>query len=100
MGAIPLQHLAWLNEAPVQAVALHGAGIPVRVPSPARYGVRKLIVAQKRAAESVKRKKDLIQAKSLMEALERERPWAWKDAIDDASRARVRPDGRSRSGDR
>jgi hypothetical protein len=83
-GAAPLQHLAWLIDEPVQAVALHGPGIPVRVPSPARYGVHKLVIAQKRAAENVKRKKDLIQAKSLMEALEESDPWAWKDAIDDA----------------
>ena len=68
-GAIPLQHLAWLIEEPVQAVALHGPGIPIRVPAPARYGVHKLIIAQKRAAENVKRQKDLMQAKSLMEAL-------------------------------
>ncbi len=84
-GAIPLQHLAWLIENPVQAVALHGAGAPIRVPAPARYGVHKLIVAQKRAAENVKRQKDLMQAKSLMEALAESDPWAWKDAIDDAS---------------
>ncbi len=85
-GAIPLQHLAWLLEAPVDAVALHGAGVPLRVPAPARYGVHKLIIAQKRAAQNVKRRKDLMQAKSLMEALAQSDPWAWKDAIDDASR--------------
>ena len=84
-GAVPLQHLAWLIEGPVQAIALHGPGIPVRVPAPARYGVHKLIIAQKRAAENVKRRKDLMQAKSLMEALAESDPWAWKDVIDDAS---------------
>ncbi len=83
-GASPLQHLAWLIDEPVQAVALHGPGIPVRVPSPARYGVHKLVIAQKRTAENVKRKKDLIQAKSLMDALAESDPWAWKDAIDNA----------------
>lgn len=83
-GAVPLQHLAWLIEDPVQAVALHGPGIPVRVPTPARYGVHKLIIAQKRAEENVKRRKDLMQAKSLMEALAESDPWAWKDALDSA----------------
>ena len=83
-GASPLQHLAWLIDEPVQAVALHGPGIPVRVPSPARYGVHKLVIAQKRTAENVKRKKDLIQAKSLMDALAESDPWAWKDALDSA----------------
>ncbi len=84
-GAAPLQHLAWLIEIPVQAVALHGAGIPVTVPAPARYGVHKLIIAQKRDAQNVKRQKDLTQARSLMEALAERDPWAWKDALDDAS---------------
>jgi hypothetical protein len=83
-GAIPLQHLAWLIDRPVQAVALHGPGIPIRVPAPARYGVHKLIMAQKRSAENVKRRKDLLQAKSLMEALAETDPWAWSDAIGDA----------------
>ena len=45
----------------------------------------KLIIAQKRTAENVKRQKDLMQAKSLMEALAESDPWAWKDAINDAS---------------
>jgi hypothetical protein len=83
-GAIPLQHLAWLLDEPVQAAALHGAGIPIRIPAPARYGVHKLIIAQKRSAENVKRQKDLLQAKSLMEVLAETDPWAWKDALDDA----------------
>lgn len=84
-SATPLQHLAWLIKDPVQAVALHGAGIPIRIPAPARYGVHKLIIAQKRTAENVKRKKDLMQAASLMEVLSETDPWAWQDAVDDAS---------------
>lgn len=84
-GAAPLQHLAWLIEEPVQAVALHSAGVPIRVPAPARYGVHKLIIAQKRDPGNVKRNKDLMQAKSLMEALAATDPWAWDDAVEDAS---------------
>jgi hypothetical protein len=83
-GATPLQHLKWLIDEPVQAVALHGAGVPIRVPPPARYGVHKLIIAQKRDAQNVKRRKDLMQAKSLMEALAETDPWAWSDAMDSA----------------
>jgi hypothetical protein len=83
-GAIPLQHLAWLIEEPVGAVALHGAGVPIRVPAPARYGVHKLVIAQKRHAANAKRQKDLMQAKSLMEALAESDPWAWNDTIEDA----------------
>lgn len=84
-GAVPMQQLDWLIENPIHAVALHGAGIPLRVPQPARYAIHKLIVAQKRAHEAVKRAKDLHQAKSLIEALQHTDPWALRDAYDDAA---------------
>jgi hypothetical protein len=45
-GAAPLQHLAWLIEAPLLAAALWGPGVLVRIPQPARYAVHKLILAQ------------------------------------------------------
>ena len=83
-GAVPLQHMGWLIETPIQAVALHGAGVPVRVPAPARYAVHKLIIAQKREVNAAKRSKDLLQAKLVGEALATTDPWAWKDALDDA----------------
>ncbi|MBA3520738.1 MAG: hypothetical protein H0T75_24565 [Rhizobiales bacterium] len=84
-GAAPLQHLRWLMENPVHAVALHGPGIPVRVPAPARYATHKLIVAQKRGGgDAGKRQKDLVQAKALIEALQKSDPWAIRDAVDDA----------------
>lgn len=89
-GATPLQHLDWLIEAPVRAVALHGPGIPVTVPQPARYAVHKLIVAQKRpATDAAKRGKDLVQAKALMNALAVSAPFDLEDALDEA-RARGR----------
>jgi hypothetical protein len=84
-GAVPLQHLAWLITDPVDAVALHGAGVPVRVPQPARYAVHKLILAQKRdAGGAAKRRKDLVQARALCEALRETAPYALEDALDDA----------------
>jgi hypothetical protein len=84
-GATPLQHLDWLISDPVRAVALHGAGVPVQVPQPAKYAVHKLIVAQKRRPdERVKRDKDLLQAKALIEALTETDPYALQDAMDDA----------------
>jgi hypothetical protein len=83
-GAVPLQHLHWLIEDPVSAVALHGPGIPVAVPQPARYAVHKLIVAQKRGADVVKRQKDLAQAKGLIVALAAADRYALSDALTDA----------------
>jgi hypothetical protein len=89
-GAVPLQQLDWLIHEPVTAVALHGAGVPVRVPQPARYAVHKLIVAQKRdAGELPKRRKDLMQAGALLDALSASAPFALQDALADA-RARGR----------
>jgi hypothetical protein len=83
-GAVPLQHLSWLIQDPVGAVALFGAGIPVTVPQPARYAVHKLIIAQKRASDAAKRRKDLLQAHALVEAMLQEDPYAVSDAIADA----------------
>lgn len=89
-GAAPLQHLDWLIADAGSAVALHGAGVRVRLPQPARYAVHKLIVAQRReGAQAAKRRKDLIQAKALFEALERYDPYALEDALA-AARAKGR----------
>ena len=83
-GAVPLQYLRWLMDGPVPAAALHGSGIALTVPSPARFAVHKLIVAQKRGTDRGKRQKDLMQAKSLIEALKVTDPWALTDAYEDA----------------
>lgn len=84
-GAEPLQHLRWLIEQPVSAVALWGAGIAVRIPQPVRFAVHKLIVAQRRhATDRIKRQKDLAQAAAMIEALEQQDPFGLEDALDDA----------------
>jgi hypothetical protein len=84
-GAAPLQHLAWLIEAPVTAAALWGAGVAVKIPQPARFAVHKLILAQRRGqADRTKRGKDLAQADALMTALDISDPFALEDAIEDA----------------
>jgi hypothetical protein len=85
-GAIPLQHLDWLIFEPVPAVVLHGAGIPVVLPQPARFAVHKMILAQKRGAhEAAKSRKDLEQAAALVAALRETAPFALSDAMADAS---------------
>lgn len=84
-GAVPLQHLDWLMVDPVPALVLHGAGVAVIVPQPARFAVHKLILAQKRpAADRIKRGKDLAQASALITALEQHDPYALEDALEDA----------------
>jgi len=84
-GATPLQHLRWLIEAPADTVALWGAGVPIRIPQPARFAVHKLILAQRRdGASRAKRGKDLAQAKALVEVLLRNDRFALLDAIADA----------------
>ena len=85
LQAVPLQHLDWLIETPVKAIALYGIGIPVKVPEPARYAAHKLIVAQKRSgSERLKRAKDLLQAKALLQALMETDPYGLQDVLKDA----------------
>lgn len=84
-GAAPLPHLAWLIQDSVQAVALWGSGVLVRIPQPARFAVHKLILAQRRdSANRIKRTKDLAQARALIEALLVHDRFALEDALADA----------------
>jgi hypothetical protein len=85
-GAAPLQYMDWLIADPVQTVALWGSGVAINVPQPARFAVHKLILAQKRdAGARLKRQKDLLQAKALIQALQAQDPFAVADALLDAA---------------
>ena len=53
----------------IPAVVLHGAGVPVNVPSPERFAIHKLIVAHRRGKDRDKVPKDLAQAGQLIDAL-------------------------------
>jgi hypothetical protein len=82
-------------EETIETVCLYGRGVQVRVPTPLKYAVHKLIVARRRK-ELAKRSKDLVQASVLLRALSemdemsvqdeldaaRSRGKAWKSAID------------------
>lgn len=68
----------------MNAVALYGSGVLVRVPTPLRYAVHKLIVAQERAATSPKRTKDLSQARELIDLYLETDDAALLDTLDDA----------------
>jgi hypothetical protein len=83
-AALPLPYLDFLIREPVEAVIPADAGISVKVPSPERYALHKLIVAQSRkVSASAKRLKDLAQADELLTALRDDRPdtlaAAWED---------------------
>lgn len=83
-GGTPVQYLDWLIETPSPAVALYAAGVLVQVPPPARYAVHKLILAQESGRSVAKRQKDLLQARSLFEALGETDPYSIQDALEDA----------------
>lgn len=67
--ALPLRFIDFLIRDPVPAVLLHGEGIYLLAPSPARYAIQKLIVSGRRKISPAKGRKDLQQAESLLEAL-------------------------------
>lgn len=84
--ATALRFLDFLLVETVRAAVLTGSGVLVRIPTPERYALHKLIVAQRRAATSRdKSKKDIAQAETLIEALLEDRPDdlldAWSDLL-------------------
>ncbi|MGL4634785.1 MAG: GSU2403 family nucleotidyltransferase fold protein [Beijerinckiaceae bacterium] len=83
-SAQPLRYLEFLMEDTIDVVALYNAGITVRVPQPARYAVHKLIIAQERQPANPKRRKDLMQAETLITALRESDPNTLEDAFSDA----------------
>src|SRR5882757_7932617 len=84
--AQPLRFLDYLIHDPEPAAVLHGAGIYVLVPAPARYAVHKLILSQRRPEGLAKRDKDVQQAEVLLMALAEKRPnelrFAWQEAYE------------------
>jgi hypothetical protein len=83
--AEPLRFLDFLISDPEPAVVLHGVGIYVLVPSPARYAVHKLIVSRRRPEGVAKRQKDIDQAASLFVILAEKNPYELKSAWREAS---------------
>jgi hypothetical protein len=72
-GATPLRFLDYLIYQDRKAAILHGAGVLVNVPDPARFAWHKLILSQRRA-QPEKVPKDLMQAETLLEVLMIDRP--------------------------
>jgi hypothetical protein len=74
-AAQPLPGLGYLLEDTAEAVVITGAGILVGVPSPARFALHKLWVAERRnVSEQPKARKDLRQSADLLEVLIEDRP--------------------------
>lgn len=80
-----LRFLDFLIREPEAAVVLHGAGVYVRVPSPQRFAVHKLIVARRRNLGAAKIDKDVRQAEALLDVLSQKHPAelkaAWLEAF-------------------
>ena len=77
-------------EETMETVALYGTGVLVRVPTPLRYAVHKLIVAQERKpTQTAKRRKDLMQAREIIDIFLETDEAALQDELDSA-RARGR----------
>lgn len=82
--AVPLQYMDYLLRETVEAALLHGSGVLVNVPTPARFAVHKLIVSRDRKVNPEKGRKDRLQAAHLIEALALEDPFALRDAYAEA----------------
>lgn len=82
--ATPLQYMDFLLRETVETAVLHGSGVLVNVPTPARYAVHKLIVSRDRKVNPEKGRKDRLQAAHLIEALSLEDPFALRDAYGEA----------------
>lgn len=81
-AAAPVRFLELLLEDAQPAAVVNGGGVLVNVPSPARFAIHKLLVAQDRsAAFQAKARKDLVQAALVLEAVEELRPGDVADVV-------------------
>lgn len=90
-SAQPLRHLDYLIHEPERSVLLTGGGVAVTIPRAERFAVHKLIVAVERK-DQAKSQKDVVQAATLIAALEKRRPAeladAWQSAWESGPRWR------------
>lgn len=89
-AAEALSYQEYLVEDTSEVVALYGPGVLVRIPSPVKYAVHKLLVAQRRKPHDPKKQKDLMQARELLDILIETDEAALQDELDSArSRGRA-----------
>ncbi|MEL6586784.1 MAG: GSU2403 family nucleotidyltransferase fold protein [Pseudomonadota bacterium] len=86
VSAQSLHHLNYLIAEPLTVPLLYRSGVLIQVPRPERYGIHKLIVADRRleGPQSQKSQKDRAQAAFLVAVLSEERPDDLRDAYMDA----------------
>lgn len=86
VSARALHHLNYLIAEPIDAAVVYREGVLVKIPRPERFAVHKLIVASRRldGPDSLKARKDLMQAEILATILAEDRPADLTDAYDDA----------------
>jgi hypothetical protein len=86
VSAQALHHLNYLIAEPIDAAAVYRDGILIRAPRPERFAIHKLIVSDRRreGPDSLKSRKDLMQAELLITLLARDRPGDLADAYHDA----------------
>lgn len=93
-----LHDLDYVLAEPIMAPVTYRSGVLVQVPRPERYAIHKLIVADRRreGADSLKARKDRLQAEFLIEVLAEDRPddlaEAWEAAREAGPRWRERLD--------
>jgi hypothetical protein len=83
-SAEALKFMEFLAVDSVDAVALYGAGVLVRVPPPMRYAIHKLLIAPERRTNIVKRNKDLKQARDLISVLLESESEGFEEMLDEA----------------
>lgn len=85
VAAQSLHFLNYLIAEPIKAAALYRSGVLVQIPRPEAYAIHKLIVANRRSGpDRLKSRKDMAQARLLIEALAEDRPEELREAYADA----------------
>jgi hypothetical protein len=86
VSAQGLHYLNFLIGDPIPAALVYRSGVLLKIPRPERFAIHKLIVADRRrdGADSLKARKDLMQAEILIEVLAEDRPDSLAEAFADA----------------
>jgi hypothetical protein len=86
VSAQSLHFLNFVTADPIPAAAVYREGVLMHVPRPERFAIHKLIVADRRrdGPDSIKSRKDLMQAELLIAILAEDRPMDLAEAYEDA----------------